>query len=382
VPCPGGSCVGGQSSTTYDLPPLHGIDLLVVMDDSASMAAHQDDVVTAMAPVLDLLPGGPELRVRVVSSSVPTPGLAGFPGCVPTEQRTCLPSAGYLEATRVCGRQSNFSGKLSEAFDCLARVGTAGCGWEQPLAAARAALEGDPQDGSHFLRRDAFLFVLVVSDEDDCSVAAGASPFGAPPTSPDDPVLSDRCRAAAAGGLVPVGDYASFFRGLKARPDQQVTVSVLSGWPGDRPPDQPACQRNGSPVLPAPRLRTFMEAFGALGSLVDLCTQDPRAALARLGERLAIKLSNPCLPEGLVDGAPAVPGVQPICTVTETTVDAAGNPVAERALPTCESGASPPCWRAEEDLACTSGVKAGIERTCQVGAPTRITFRCATTPSP
>jgi hypothetical protein len=383
VPCPDGSCVHQESSAYYELIPPRAIDLLLVLDDSASMAARQDALVARLAPELDKIPGGvPELRVRVISSSLPAPGLAAFPGCAPAEPRTCVPAGGYLQATQVCDQHSNFSGSITDAFACAAHIGTAGCGWEQPLAAARAALEGDPQDGSRFLRRDAYLVVLIVTDEDDCSAVPGASPFGAPPASPDDPALAARCRAADRdGALVPVGDYVQFLQGLKPRP-YQVVASVLAG-PPDGDPLGPACERDGSPVFPAARLRTFVDAFEERGQLIDLCSQPDsvEAALRPVGERLARSLGVPCLPDGLLDSDPTLPGVQPICTVTEATLGLDGKRIAERTLGSCDGGAPAPCWRAEQRAYCQSGVSAEFERGCQVGAPTRVTFRCATTPN-
>ena len=50
-----------------------------------------------------------------------------------------------------------------------------GCALEQPLAALAANLERGPP-----LRPDAFLFVLIVTDEDDCSFE-GAPPFPVDP---------------------------------------------------------------------------------------------------------------------------------------------------------------------------------------------------------
>jgi hypothetical protein len=388
-PCPAGACVHEETSLSFEVNPPHGIDLLVVMDDSASMALHQEELAARLAPELEKVPGGvPELRMRVISSSLPAPGLAGFPGCAPVEPRTCVPPGSFLQATQVCGQHSSYSGTFTEAFRCAASVGTAGCGWEQPLAAARAALEGDPQDGSRFLRRDATLFLLIVTDEDDCSAPAGSSVYGAPPTAADDPVLAARCRAAGrAGGLVPVGDYVRFLQGLKPRPDQ-VLASVLAGWPPDGlleagdGPVQPLCSRNQGPVLPAVRLRAFVEAFEPQGEFHGLCPPDDavEAALKRIGERLAYTLGQPCLPEGLIDGDPARAGVQPLCTLTETTVGPDQQPIAERSLPACDGSAPLPCWRALDTITCPSGFAARIERGCLVGAPTRLTFRCATAP--
>jgi hypothetical protein len=408
-PCPAGtSCVYGETSTFFDDNPPHAIDLLVVMDDSPSMAALQDALVARIAPLFERLPGGvPELRVRVVSSSVPASGLSSFPGCSAIgPPRACASGGGVLRATRLCGQQSSYQGSFADAFACLARVGSAGCGWEQPLAAARAALEGDPQDGTRFLRRNALLALVVVTDEDDCSAPADSQVFG-PAATGDDPALAYRCQEAGVrcagrrlsespagdladcapapdgGGLVPVSDYVAFFGGLKTRPDQFV-ASVLAGWPSRYGLDEagsvravrPACARNASPVLPAVRLRAFVEALGPQAQLLDLCDpSDPVEAVIRpIGEHLAVKLGYPCLPADLVDGDPARPGIQPLCSVSETRDDA---PVA-RPLPSCEGGA-PPCWRVRDEGACLVPV---VDRGgCLADVPTRVKFTCATTPA-
>ena len=417
LPCAGQeSCLYGQATVTYDVNPIRGYDLLVVMDDSASMAARQEELVAKLAPELKKVPGGlPELRVKVVSSSVPAPGLAAFPGCATSSPvPACTPAAGYLLATQLCGQQSNYSGDFADAFRCTNRLGSAGCGWEQPLAAARAALEGDPGDGSRFLRKDAFLVLLIISDEDDCSVPPGSPLFGAPTTAPDDPALAYRCHEAGircggrrlselpvgtdladcaavadGGGLVPVDDYVQFFRGLKARPDQQVLVSLLAGWPdryglvgGAEPQVRPACVLDGNPVLPALRLRALMEAFGASGQLIDLCsTKTPvDAALKPIGERLARNLGKLCLPRNLLDRDPAQAGVQPSCVASEGMVDQTSGAVRDqRPLPACETGAAPPCWRTRDEEYCLT---AEIDRGgCLAPGGTEITFRCAIDPS-
>ncbi|MCA9687392.1 MAG: VWA domain-containing protein, partial [Myxococcales bacterium] len=59
------------------------------------------------------------------------------------------------------------------AFQCFAPQGISGCGWESPLEAMGRALENmqnpdRPEYG--FLREDALLAVLIVTDEVDCSL--------------------------------------------------------------------------------------------------------------------------------------------------------------------------------------------------------------------
>jgi hypothetical protein len=57
---------------------------------------------------------------------------------------------------------------LVEQVSCLAQLGTAGCGIEQQLQAGIRALERDDQ--VQFTRDNYLLAVIVVSDEEDCSI--------------------------------------------------------------------------------------------------------------------------------------------------------------------------------------------------------------------
>jgi hypothetical protein len=59
---------------------------------------------------------------------------------------------------------------------CLAQQGTSGCGFEQQLASAVTGLTRTAQ--SDFIRAGAGLIVLVVSDEEDCSMQDGEGMFG------------------------------------------------------------------------------------------------------------------------------------------------------------------------------------------------------------
>jgi hypothetical protein len=413
-PCPAdGSCHFTETSTYAEFNPIRTMDVLVVMDDSASMARRQGVLVARLAPLLEWYPGGlPEVRVRVISSSVPSTGLAAFPGCAAgaAEPRSCAPPAsGYLEATNLCGAHRNYSGSFAEAFSCFARVGTGGCGWEQPLAAARAALEGDPQDGSRFLRKDALFALVIITDEDDCSVPAQTTLFGDPTALPDDPALAYRCHQAGVrcagqrlsdvatgvelsdcapavdgGGLNPIGDYARFFLGLKPRPEM-VMASVLAAAPahyglisGAQPTLRPACSDEAGAALPAVRLRGFVDALGPQGRFTDLCGPvDSLGSVLDLAAQRPERSSDPlCLPADVIDGDPARPGIQPLCAATESSLDGAP----DRVIPSCDSGAAPPCWRPRPLGFCLA---AEVDRGgCRVGG-TILRLSCATgAPSP
>jgi hypothetical protein len=80
-----------------------------------------------------------------------------------------------LEATWAEASWDFSNPDIAEQASCLTQQGIAGCGWEQPLAAAAAALTRNDQ--VEFLGDADLLAVLVVSDEDDCSLEDGQGMF-------------------------------------------------------------------------------------------------------------------------------------------------------------------------------------------------------------
>ena len=58
----------------------------------------------------------------------------------------------------------------SNALQCIGMVGDGGCGFESPLEAMKRALDGHSTVNAGFLRPDSTLAVVVLTDEDDCSV--------------------------------------------------------------------------------------------------------------------------------------------------------------------------------------------------------------------
>ena len=78
-------------------------------------------------------------------------------------------------------------GQLAETFACIAHLAPDGCGFEQPLEAMRTALTTDYPTNAGFLRPDAMLMVVLVTDEDDCS-AADDSLFDSSQHELDDPL--------------------------------------------------------------------------------------------------------------------------------------------------------------------------------------------------
>src|SRR6266404_413288 len=161
-------------------------DLLFVVDNAPATAGLQTKLADAFPRfmnVLKNLPGGlPDLHVAVVSSNMgagPTT-MAGCPvggdrGAFQSAPRaagcaTGLPAGqAYLSSI---GGVNNFTGDLNDAFSCIAALGADGCQFPHPFAALLKALEPGsdlPAGNAGFLRSSAFLVIILITNQDDCS---------------------------------------------------------------------------------------------------------------------------------------------------------------------------------------------------------------------
>jgi hypothetical protein len=77
--------------------------------------------------------------------------------------------ARWLEYTK--GKAINFTGEVSEVFGCLAsNLGVKGCGYEHQLSVFEWAFQVAENKGQwDFLRPEAYLGIVLLTDEDDCS---------------------------------------------------------------------------------------------------------------------------------------------------------------------------------------------------------------------
>jgi hypothetical protein len=57
-----------------------------------------------------------------------------------------------------------------DSFTCIGLVGDGGCGIEGQLEGAKRALDGHLTENANFLSKDAYLAIIFITDEDDCSV--------------------------------------------------------------------------------------------------------------------------------------------------------------------------------------------------------------------
>lgn len=189
------------------------IDLLFVIDDSATMAEEQLNLARNFELLVERLdemvdrngvPIEPDVHVMVTSTDMPHPGCspdlagtvveAGAPVTTPCLSRLSdfVSADGFVDRRSACAEVcplpiaptdpfiawspdgSNVpGGDVAGALACLGPQGIRGCGFEAPLEAMVQALNPTAPwntGPNPFLRPDSLVGVVIVSDEEDCSV--------------------------------------------------------------------------------------------------------------------------------------------------------------------------------------------------------------------
>lgn len=406
----------------------HSIDILFSIDDSPGMLDKQTNLKShfpAFVNVLNSIEGGlPSVHIGVISTDLGTMGTrdaVGGPGvgsgtgsCSGSGKNgnlqtngTSLVSGSYINDSRNLDgtRAVNYTGSLTAAFSAIASLGAAGCGFEQQLESIRRALNNNSTNAG-FLRPDALLAVVILTDEDDCSFSH--STLLGSDTSTLGPLQSFRCTrfgvTCSGGGntpdemnatgtktgcqsneqssyLEPVETYSTFLKSLKSD-TSNVLVGAITGPPSAfavelrSPPGGgtaiPAvaysCSyfggTNAQEVAdPAVRISQFVRSM-ARQSLSTICTRDQSKPLVELGKAIKLMIGDSCVIESL----PAAPD----CIVTEEVGDSS------RTLPACSAG-SMPCWLLVSDPAkCSAApnLRLQIDRSEAPPANAVVSMRC------
>jgi hypothetical protein len=398
------------------------VDILFMIDDSGSMKDKQTNLKANFPNFIDVLntiQGGlPDIHLGVATSdagtwaaddmqSSPPNGTGcsarGKQGNLQTDPSVTGP---YISDTAdmMGGRTTNYTGTLDAAFTAIADVGTLGCGFEQHLEAIHEALNNNAANGG-FLRPDAYLAVIILSDEDDCSMAHTS--LLTTDTSQLGPLQSFRCTrygvVCGQGGATPdemnqVGTksgctsnesgqyltdtqrYVDFLKGLKPDDPTKVIVAAIGGpkTPVETvlavPPQGtqaiPAlahsCTYNGAdgPEVADPdvRISQFLDGFPNRNTFSTVCQSDLSGALTQIAELLKTALGSPCIQGKLAEPYD--------CSVSDVTNFGKPNQ-SETVLPECNNTADPasssniPCWAIEGDATlCPNGdkIKLKVER--------------------
>jgi hypothetical protein len=346
------------------------LDLLFVVDNSSATSDEQT-VFAANFPkfvqTLDAFPGGrPNLHIGVVDSTVDIGNTNYGPGCpspdpgddgllVNTPRITgCSPPTGRFItdiASSTGGRTTNYSGTLDAAFSCIAQIGSTGCGFEAQLEGMKRALDGSRLENAGFLRPDANLAIMILTDEDDCSVAdpslfdlnaadVGKGDFRCQPLfayTCDQPIsvtapgTYTNCRVRTGSYLREPQFYYDFLTSLV--PAANIYVGLVAGDPTPTvntlqittPFDGaltlgPSCHAtlNGNPMIAKGgiRLADLVDRFGDHGMFRSICESDYSAALTDFARILATNTTSGCIAGAIdvTDRDASMPGLQPACT--------------------------------------------------------------------
>jgi hypothetical protein len=316
------------------------VDVMFVVDTSPSMAHERINLAAQIRSLVYDLASPPDrnsdsvpdwnpaqsLRIGIVTTDVGT-------GSVTFESTTCEPNG---DDGRLVGGVFEWqTGDDPDAFaasvrDVVSGLPGDGCAFEQPLEATARAMAHADEYG--FPRQDGLLAVVLVTDEDDCSVANDDLFFSA--IAPGEPNI--HC-AKYRAQLTPNAELLQVIQG--GRDPYNFVFAAITGIPRGLRDNSPtavlndplmqdefidpvgpgllqvreACEfvdpETGDSLGEAAPARKIVE-FAALvpdSVLTTICTDDFGPAVHEIGERVGSRVPGVCLVRAIPDAAGTVP---------------------------------------------------------------------------
>ncbi len=247
------------------------MDILFVIDNSGSMQQEQDNLAANFPLFVSVLDGftnadGQPIDYHV---GVTTTGVSkdyeidtGLPWNIPESQDG---EDGHLQTGSGCAMPRGWLERgdqdVGGKFSCIASVGTGGPSDEMPLEGARLALTERMADSSNagFLRSDALLALVILTDEEDCSRPDDHFTLG---------IGEDLCESAA-----PIGEYVGAFDSVASGRDRWAAAIIAGVGPG-------ACSSDLGDAEEAARLIDFAGAVGDNAITSSICQGDLATPLA------------------------------------------------------------------------------------------------------
>ena len=438
--CAAGAACGGRSgahrwdagsqtvvvTNSFPQSPTPKLDVLFMIDntDEPKPASLNQYFPNFIQPLQDL-PTKPDLHIGIITSDLGagqfTPPscdtIGGDQGILQNTAKGTTCATAHLNNTAdrflsyapdlSGGAAVNFTGDIADAFACYASVGTGGCGFEHQLASVRAALDGCESDAGciqrqnvGFFRQDAYLAIIILTDEDDCSAPSNSTLFDPTQTTLNSqlgPLTSYRCFEFGnlCGGtdpgrsqgqrnncvpgnkdsntghqLIPTQEIAKFIKNLKPQDPRMTYVSVIAGPPAliavgldanGYPDLQAACTGGTGSADPATRLAQFVTWFDDdRASFISVCQADLSQAMTKIATEMAQILGRQCL------GAPLkLNNGQPNCMVEDrTTIDAAAGTYTYATVPACGQLVCDPATAPGGDCRCAMHSGASVASPC------------------
>jgi hypothetical protein len=400
--------------------PNRNLDVLFVIDNSGSMGDEQELLARNFPRFMEKLqsiPGGlPNVHIGVTTTDMGTLGGPAVGGCQSigdqgglqlngaetTDQHNFLIDIDKEDVIGSNDRFRNYQGDLAVAFASMAHVGTNGCGFEQPLAAMKASLTSADSSNRAFLRPDANLAVVIVTDEDDCS-ATGPNFFGTTPAlgqmdsfrcfsqgvicdndDADPQRIGDRLNCRPRTDSQYQSNVQTYIESLIAikGDERKVMVAGVIAPSSDTPLhviQNPyhaavvleagcAISRNDttSEAAPAVRLQAFLKGFPGRAQQASICDDHFDSVLSNIGSSTARLVDGSCLsqkPALADDGALD-------CVVSEQVARISAGHYHEVALPSCTDAASTDCYRIATDAQSCGSAADGLRLTISRSAGT------------
>ncbi|MCA9717271.1 MAG: hypothetical protein H6713_25530 [Myxococcales bacterium] len=259
----GGDASQGGDSAGQGEARCDKVDLLFVIDDSGSMEEEQDKLTAAFPDFMitadaELIKDkGVDYRVGVISVDMVGPSGQNLRGRLQhaADRLACddVPPGRWIEAGPL--------GDVATQFKCVASM-AGGAGLEMPLEALRASLTDRVHDAeaynAGFLRDDALLVVMLITDEDDQSVLN---------------VGEDWDGLVSPGPITPVPVYWDLLVKLKGGDPGKLVLIALSGAEAE------TCSSVDGVADPAPRVHELLELAAPNSHWGLICDDDYAAPL-------------------------------------------------------------------------------------------------------
>jgi hypothetical protein len=241
------------------------VDLLFVIDNSGSMSDEQINLVNSFPSFID------EIQTQLVDTEgyhigIITSDLYLFDQGCQQEGSMVTATGGVDSSASVCGpyaeghRYMTELDNLDVAFSCAGQVGTGGDGNERPMQTMQAALSsglnGPGGCNEGFLRDDALLVIVIITDEEDDHEVDGCAQLPQPGSNGE-----------------PAGWHAGVVA-AKAGVETNIVVLSLIGPPGPDPAQCPALDKCNGGIAGAEiadRVAAFTTMFthGSIGRICE-----------------------------------------------------------------------------------------------------------------
>jgi hypothetical protein len=245
------------------------MDIVFVVDDSGSMAEEQNNLAVNFPKFVQKIEsfktkGGSKLDWRIavtttarnVTYNIEVPGFGTMPMTEKGDDGAFRKGSGCGGTnTWVDASDSNAEG----TFQCRAKAGTSGSSIEMPLEALKLSLVDRVADGKNagFLRPDALLAFIILTDEDDCSRSDN-----------NFTIANDKCDTMQ--GTNTVASYKTVFDGV-AQGEGRWATAVIAG--------QTQCKSSFGDAIEAKRLKEFAALPGVKSTFSSICDGDLSLAL-------------------------------------------------------------------------------------------------------